>query len=129
MAPLEPDKGWLVTGRSSISRTPTSLVPSLDSSSDGVENNGQIQKSGVSPFMSHFFTQDSSIFIIELMDGVDTHWVLRNKCALDKVILDVLKTELGREFANILEEFGLGDTDQRILDSWLCEQTEQVHEE
>lgn len=52
--------------------------------------------------MSDFFTQDSSIFIIELMDGVSTHRVLRNKCPLDKVILDVLKTKLGREFANFL---------------------------
>jgi len=53
------------------------------------------------------------------MDGIDTQWVLCNKRALDKIIVDVLQTKFGCEVGNILEEFFFGQTNKRVLDSWL----------
>lgn len=54
----------------------TSLIPSLDSGSDGIQNNGKIKDPGMFPFMCNFLTEDATILIIEFRDLIDMSGIL-----------------------------------------------------
>jgi hypothetical protein len=116
LAPLDPVNrvSMLVTLKGS--NTHTSLIPSLNSGRDGIEDDRQIENPGMLPSVRDFLAENSSIFIIELMDVVNVMRTLCDQSTLDEVLLDIGKIKFGREFLNVVEKLLLWNANQRILD-------------
>jgi hypothetical protein len=77
----------------------------LNSSSDRVQEDGEIQGFWVPPFVDNFIDDVLAVLIIEFHDSIDMRRSLSNQCAFDKQGLYVLEIILGREFVNVAEEF------------------------
>lgn len=60
------------------------LIPALNGSSDGIENDGKVQNPWMFPAMCDFFSQKLSIGLVELEDLVDRTWRLCCECTLSQ---------------------------------------------
>jgi hypothetical protein len=64
---------------------PTGLIPSLNSSSNGVQDNGEVENFRMFPLMCDFFTQNSAVLIVKLGDPIDVRRALCNQGTFDKI--------------------------------------------
>ena len=78
LAPFEPVRrlSTLVAaaGRSGL----TSLIPALNSSGNGVQDDGEVERPRMPPFMRYLIAQDPTVFIVELGYAINFSWVLRD---------------------------------------------------
>ncbi len=102
-------------------RDPTSLIPSLDSSSDGVEDDQDVENSWVLPPVRDFLMKNAAVLVIELMDLVDVMGALRDQGTFDQIAPNIMETVLGGECVHVLDELRFGNTSKRVLDSGMCQ--------
>ena len=95
----------------------TCLVPALNSGSNGVQDDGQVEGSRISPPMGALLVQDPAILIVKLGDIVNVAWALRNESTLQDVWLNVVEIVSYGKLLDILDELRLGDANEGILDS------------
>ena len=115
LAPLEAANISSVVKFSGIN--PTSLIPSLDCSCNGVEDDGHVENTRVLPPVRDFLVQNASILLVELLDLIDMVRVLCYQRAFDEVVMDIAKIVVSSELFDIREQLGLGDSGERVLDS------------
>lgn len=96
---------------------PTSLIPSLDHSCNGIEDDGEVENTRVLPLVRDFLVQNAAILIVELVDLIDMVWALCHQRAFDQVLGDVSQIVVGGELFNVLDQLRLGDASERVLDS------------
>ena len=97
-------------------KIPTSLIPSLDSSCNGVENDSHVEDARVLPLVRDFLVQNAAILVVELVDLVDVMRALCYQCAFDEVLPDMGHIVVGSELLDILDQLGLGDSGKGVLD-------------
>jgi len=95
----------------------TSLIPSLNSGGDGVQNDSDVENSRVLPLARDLLSQDTAVLIVKLVDMVDVCRALCHESTFQNVWSDVIQIVGGSEFLHALNESLLGNTDERILDS------------
>lgn len=98
----------------------TSLIPTLDAGSDGVEDDSEVENARVLPLVSNLLGQNSAVFFIELVDGVNMGGVLSNQRSLDQVWCDISEVELGGEIFDIADQLVLRDAHEGVLDPRSC---------
>jgi hypothetical protein len=96
---------------------PTRLIPSLDCSCNGVEDDGHVENPRVPPLVRDFLVQNASILLVELLDLIDMVRALCYQRALDEVVTDIAKIVVGSELLDIRDQLRLGDSGERVLDS------------
>lgn len=63
----------------------TSLIPSLNSSGNGIQDDGEVEDLGVLPFVCDFLMKNTAIFVIELGDPIDACWALCHQGSLNEI--------------------------------------------
>jgi hypothetical protein len=69
------------------------------------------------PLVRDFLVQNASILVVELVDLIDVMRALCYQRALDEVLGHVSQIVVGGELFDVLDQLGLGDSGERILDS------------
>jgi hypothetical protein len=95
----------------------TSLIPTLNSGSDGVEDDGDVKNPRMLPLACDFLPQDATVLIVKLMNVVYVCGALRDESALQKVWSNVVQVVPRSKFLDALDEGLLGDADEGVLDS------------
>jgi hypothetical protein len=95
----------------------TSLIPTLNSGSDRVEDDGDVENSGMLPLVCDFLPQDATVLVVKLMNVVNVCRALRNESALQDIGSNVVQVVFGGKFLDALDERLLGDADEGIFDS------------
>jgi hypothetical protein len=91
-------------------------VTDLNSSGDGIEDDGQVQCTRKLEAVSKLLANRRTIRLVKLLNLLKESRRLRDKCALDQKRLNVFELMLLGECCDIREQFSLGDTDKRIAD-------------
>lgn len=104
-------------GEGEIGPVGASLIPSLDSCSDGVEDDCEVESLGVSPSVGHLVAQGLAVLFIKLDNAVDAWGILSDQCTLLEQGEDVGQVGLGGEGLDVLEELLFGNAGKRVLDS------------
>jgi hypothetical protein len=91
------------------------LIPSLDSSRDGVEDNSEVKDPGMLPPMRDLFVKILSFVFVQLRDLIDRIGTLSNQCTLAKQREDIREILLMGKFFHILHQQLPRDTNERIL--------------
>lgn len=94
----------------------TRLVPALDGGSNGVEDNCDVQDLRQLPAVRHFFAENDTVILIELLDLVDESGRLRSESAFDENRGDFLELVLTCEAFYIRDQLRFGKTDKRVAD-------------
>lgn len=95
----------------------TSLIPSLDSSGDGVEDYGDVKNSWMSPFVRNLLPQSATVLVVKLRDMVNMCWALRDEGTFQNVRSNVVQAVFGCKIFDLLDEGLLGDANEGVLDS------------
>ena len=69
--------------------------------------------------MGDLLMQNTSIFIIKLVDLINVMRTLSNQCAFDERGKDINEFIVRGELFDVLDQLGLGNSTERILDSGL----------
>jgi hypothetical protein len=102
------------------------LIPSLNSGSNRVENDGEVYNLRMLPSVAGFLVQNTTIFFIKFMDLVNMMRTLCYQSALDQPWCELGDIVLGSEVLNILKKLIFRDTDKGVLDSRSRQQLLQV---
>lgn len=95
----------------------TRLIPSLNGSCNGIENDGQIEGPGVPPSVGALVEDDLTVVVVELLDDVDRLWTLGDQSTLDEDSF-VLGHVVGIcKVLDICNQLLLGNAGQGIFDS------------
>ena len=94
----------------------TCLIPSLDSSGNGIQDDGKVERFGVAPSVGNFVPQGHSVTFLQFGNVIDTERVLCDQCTLLQHGQDIRQAMGLRIVLHIYEEVCLGNSDQRILD-------------
>jgi hypothetical protein len=81
----------------------TCLIPTLNGSRDGVQNDSQVQNLRVLPFVSNLLMNYTAIFVIELGNVINMARALRDQCTFDEVRFDILELVFVGECFDILQ--------------------------
>ena len=92
------------------------LIPSLDGSGDGIEDDGEIKNFRMPPPMGDFRSQELTIGFVQLGHVLDRMGALCDQSTLAEEGKDVVELVLGCEVFHILQQLFSGNADQRILD-------------
>ena len=68
------------------------------------------------PLVRDLLVQNASILVVKLVDLVDMVRALCNQRAFDEVLSDMGHIVVGSELFNILDQLGLGDSGEGVLD-------------
>lgn len=117
------------TGLPSVSLSPykihfSYLIPALNGSCNGVQNDSEIQCPGLVPSVCHFSSEKLSIRLFEFRDMFNRGWRLRNQSALYEQLSDVSQVVLVCEMIDILNQLIFRNASQRVLDSGLVRETD-----
>jgi hypothetical protein len=69
------------------------------------------------PLVRDLLVQNASILVVELVDLIDVMRALCYQRAFDEVLGDVSQVVVGGELFDVLDQLGLGDSGERVLDS------------
>lgn len=90
---------------------------SLDSGTDGADDDSHVQLSSVLPLVQNFAPEGISFLLVQLLEAVKASGVLGNESALLEVGDEVVQSVLGRKFLDIFHEEVFGDVGEGIGDS------------
>lgn len=95
----------------------TDLIPTLNSSSNGIHDDSEIKDPGVPPAVDNLIPENDLVRFVELNDELDTERILSNQCSLSQNIADLGQAMLIGKVVDILKKLIFGNTAQRIFDS------------
>jgi len=101
---------------SQICAVGTSLVPALDSSCDGVENDSEVEHAREFEAVGELFAYSQAIGFIEFFDLFECSGRLGEEGAFDKERFGIFKAVLFGEVLDVGDEIGFGDSNERIAD-------------
>jgi hypothetical protein len=95
----------------------TSLIPSLNCSSNRIEDDQHVENSRMLPLVRDFLVENASFIVIQLLDLINMVWTLCYQGAFDKIGPDVVEVVVSGELFDIGNQLRLGNSGERILDS------------
>lgn len=81
----------------------TGLVPSLNSRGNRVQDNCEVERLRMPPFMRHLFAQDTTVFIVQLGYAIKFPRVLSDQSTLLKDRELLVEVEFVGKVTNVLE--------------------------
>lgn len=92
------------------------LIPTLNRSCDGIENDSEVQCSWMLPTVGKFMPKDRTISVVQLDDVLKCSWTLCHKSALPHQFSNIGKVIFSRKCINVLKQLVFRNTSQWILD-------------
>ncbi len=86
---------------------PTSLIPALDCSCHGVQDDGHIENTRVLPLVSDLLVQNASVIIVELVDLINVMRTLCNQGTFDEIVADIVEIMISSELLDIRDQLCL----------------------
>lgn len=123
LEPLVPGCVWVILQRNAegiregqVGTVRTSLIPALNGGTDGTQDDGEVQASGLSPFVQNLISDSVGLDLGHTGDLFECWRVLGDQGTLDKELSDVSKIVLASEEFDVGDNLGLGHASQRVLD-------------
>lgn len=95
----------------------TSLIPSLYSSADGAENNGEVEGPWLAPFVEDFVAESVFLNLVQQLNRLESWRILRDESTFSKQAGLLRHPDLHSEVVDTLEQSFTRDAGQGILDA------------